>query len=153
MSTLRRFLDVRPEERRNTFAAFATLLLVTTGHTLLETARDAFFLAKMPVSRQTMLFSATLEPGIVRLATSMLKDPVRISVDSQQTPHVNIEQRMHIADDMGSNRPNNDQRRIHDILHYDTITVPPIKRFPNSIEGCVIMVVVAYSTTKTKSRR
>jgi superfamily II DNA/RNA helicase len=57
--------------------------------------------SKMPASRQTMLFSATMEPGIVRLATSMLKDPVRISVDSQQTPHVNIEQRMHIADDMG----------------------------------------------------
>jgi superfamily II DNA/RNA helicase len=57
--------------------------------------------SKMPASRQTMLFSATMEPGIVRLATSMLKDPVRITVDSQQTPHVNIEQRMHIADDMG----------------------------------------------------
>ena len=56
MSTLRRFLDVRPEERRNTFAAFATLLLVTTGHTLLETARDAFFLAKMPVSRLPWMY-------------------------------------------------------------------------------------------------
>ncbi len=56
MSTLHRILDVRPEERRNTFAAFATLLLVTTGHTLLETARDAFFLAKMPVSRLPWMY-------------------------------------------------------------------------------------------------
>ncbi|HSO40642.1 MAG TPA: MFS transporter [Labilithrix sp.] len=56
MSTLRGFLDIRPEERRNTFAAFATLLLVTTGHTLLETARDAFFLAKMPVSQLPWLY-------------------------------------------------------------------------------------------------
>ncbi len=56
MSTLRRFLDIRPGERRNTFAAFATLLLVTTGHTLLETARDAFFLAKMPASRLPWMY-------------------------------------------------------------------------------------------------
>ena len=56
MSPLRRFLDIRPGERRNTFAAFFTLLLVTTGHTLLETARDAFFLAKMPVSRLPWMY-------------------------------------------------------------------------------------------------
>src|SRR4051812_31012313 len=56
MSTLRGFLDIRPGERRNTFAAFATLLAVTTGHTLLETARDAFFLAKMPASRLPWMY-------------------------------------------------------------------------------------------------
>jgi len=56
MSMLRRFLDIRPEERRNTFAAFGTLLAVTTGHTLLETARDAFFLAKMPVSQLPWMY-------------------------------------------------------------------------------------------------
>jgi ATP:ADP antiporter, AAA family len=56
MSTLRGFLDIRPGERRNTFAAFATLLAVTTGHTLLETARDAFFLAKMPASQLPWMY-------------------------------------------------------------------------------------------------
>ena len=56
---------------------------------------------KCPPTRQTLLFSATLEPNIVRLATSMLKDPVRIAVDSQQSRHENIEQRLHFADDMG----------------------------------------------------
>ena len=57
--------------------------------------------SKCPASRQTLLFSATLEQNIVRLATSMLKDPVRIAVDSQQSRHENIEQRLHFADDMG----------------------------------------------------
>ena len=57
--------------------------------------------SKTPAKRQTMLFSATMEPAIVRLATSMLRDPVRISVDSQQAPHLSIEQRLHFADDMG----------------------------------------------------
>ncbi len=56
MSTLRGFLDIRAGERRNTFAAFATLLAITTGHTLLETARDAFFLAKMPASRLPWMY-------------------------------------------------------------------------------------------------
>src|SRR5262245_30004704 len=55
MKTLR-LVDVRPEERRNTFAAFFTLLAITTGHTLLETARDALFLAKLPVSRLAWMY-------------------------------------------------------------------------------------------------
>lgn len=57
--------------------------------------------AQTPAVRQTLLFSATLEPNIVRLASAMLKDPVRIAIDSQQTKHENIEQRLHFADDMG----------------------------------------------------
>lgn len=56
MSTLRGLLDIRQGERRNTFAAFVTLLAITTGHTLLETARDAFFLAKMPASRLPWMY-------------------------------------------------------------------------------------------------
>ncbi len=58
-------------------------------------------LAKVPKTRQTMLFSATIEPSIVRLANSFLHDPLRIAVDTAQTRHVNITQRLHFADDMG----------------------------------------------------
>jgi superfamily II DNA/RNA helicase len=53
-----------------------------------------------PATRQTLLFSATLEDGIVRLAQGMLKNPVRIDVSGQKTKHENIEQRLHFADDM-----------------------------------------------------
>lgn len=56
MSTLRGLLDIRPEERRNTFAAFAALFTITTGHTLLETARDALFLAKIPTSHLPWMY-------------------------------------------------------------------------------------------------
>ncbi len=56
--------------------------------------------AKVPANRQTLLFSATLDPNIVRLAKSMLNNPVRIEVSSQQSKHENIEQRLHFADDM-----------------------------------------------------
>ncbi len=57
--------------------------------------------AKIPKARQTLFFSATLEPGIVRLAGAMLKDPLRIAIDTAQTRHENITQRLHFADDMG----------------------------------------------------
>lgn len=56
MSTLRGLIDVRPGERRNTFAAFATLLAITTAHTLLETARDALFLSKLPAAQLPWMY-------------------------------------------------------------------------------------------------
>ena len=56
MSALRGFVDVRPDERRNTFAAFGTLLAITTGHTLLETARDAEFLSKLPATQLPWMY-------------------------------------------------------------------------------------------------
>jgi AAA family ATP:ADP antiporter len=56
MSTLRGLIDVRPEERRNTFAAFGALLALTSGHTLLETARDALFLSKIPAAQLPWMY-------------------------------------------------------------------------------------------------
>lgn len=56
MSWLGGLIDVRPEERRNTFAAFATLLALTSGHTLLETARDALFLSKLPAAELPWMY-------------------------------------------------------------------------------------------------
>jgi len=42
--------DVRPSERRGAAAAFLTIFGILAGHTLLETARDALFLARLPPS-------------------------------------------------------------------------------------------------------
>ncbi len=58
MSALDGVLDVRPGERRNTLAAFTTLFAITGGHTLLETARDALFLAKLPASQLPWMYLA-----------------------------------------------------------------------------------------------
>src|SRR5438132_10578552 len=77
MSTVR-VLDIRPDERRNTFAAFFTLLGVTTGHTLLETARDALFLAKMPASRLPWMYLV-----IVAMAFGLAQIGRRARVDSK----------------------------------------------------------------------
>jgi len=56
--------------------------------------------AATPASRQTLLFSATLEGTIANLAKRLLKDPKRIQMTAQQAKHENIEQRLHIVDDM-----------------------------------------------------
>jgi ATP:ADP antiporter, AAA family len=51
-----RLLAVRPEERRGTVAAFLTILGTLAAHTLLETARDALFLARLPASRLAIVY-------------------------------------------------------------------------------------------------
>ena len=56
--------------------------------------------AATPASRQTLLFSATLEGTIAGLAKRLLKDPKRIQIAAQQARHENIEQRLHVVDDL-----------------------------------------------------
>jgi len=56
--------------------------------------------AATPTTRQTLLFSATLDKEIVRLSRDLLKDPVRIETDSGKTSHENIDQRLHYVDDL-----------------------------------------------------
>lgn len=56
--------------------------------------------AQVPTNRQTLLFSATLDDSITRMAASMMKTPVRIDVSGHKTRHENIEQRLHFADDL-----------------------------------------------------
>jgi len=50
--------------------------------------------SKLPSSRQTLLFSATMPPPIQKLAQKFLKDPKRVEVARPATANVNIEQRL-----------------------------------------------------------
>ncbi|MEO8703574.1 MAG: Npt1/Npt2 family nucleotide transporter [Kofleriaceae bacterium] len=49
-------LQVRREERRETIAGFLTLFGFVASHTMLETARDALFLAKVPATHLPWVF-------------------------------------------------------------------------------------------------
>lgn len=49
---------VTPAERRDALVAFATLLAVMAGYTILETARDALFLASIPADRLPFAYLA-----------------------------------------------------------------------------------------------
>jgi len=62
---------MRAGERRDVWTAFATLFALIASHALLETARDALFLAKVPASRLPLMFLAIalLSVGLVKLNT------------------------------------------------------------------------------------
>lgn len=53
-----------------------------------------------PASRQTLMFSATLDARIAQLASRQLKDPQRIEIAAVRADQSNIEQRLHFTDDM-----------------------------------------------------
>jgi len=50
--------------------------------------------SKLPKSRQTLLFSATMPPPIQKLASKFLTDPKQVEVARPATANVNIEQRL-----------------------------------------------------------
>ncbi|WP_374691065.1 DEAD/DEAH box helicase [Accumulibacter sp.] len=51
-------------------------------------------------SRQTMLFSATLDGTVGVMAQRITRNALRIEVDAPSAKHENIEQRMHFVDDL-----------------------------------------------------
>ncbi|QBY53866.1 DEAD/DEAH box helicase [Cupriavidus oxalaticus] len=53
-----------------------------------------------PASRQTLMFSATLDARIAQLASRQLKDPQRIEIAAARADQSHIEQRLHYTDDM-----------------------------------------------------
>ncbi|HYP67084.1 MAG TPA: DEAD/DEAH box helicase [Thiobacillaceae bacterium] len=53
-----------------------------------------------PNTRQTLLFSATLDGKIAQVAKNLLRDPKRVEVASQRERHENIEQRLHFCDNL-----------------------------------------------------
>jgi superfamily II DNA/RNA helicase len=55
--------------------------------------------AKSPAARQTVLFSATFDAAIARLASRLLREPIRIEVEADKKPPVAIDQRVHFTDD------------------------------------------------------
>lgn len=53
-----------------------------------------------PATRQTLLFSATLEGKVLKIAKQSLKDPARIQLATNQKSHESILQHIHHADDV-----------------------------------------------------
>ena len=74
---LRRLLDVRPEERRPTAIAFLVLFGILAAHTILETARDALFLARLPPSQLPWMYlaMAAIAVGLSQWTARRLSGP------------------------------------------------------------------------------
>jgi ATP:ADP antiporter, AAA family len=60
-----RLFDVRPDERRPATLAFLALLGITAAHTLIETARDALLLTKVPIAYLPALYLAIAAAGLL----------------------------------------------------------------------------------------
>jgi len=56
--------------------------------------------AATPATRQTLLFSATLEGRVLSVAKALLKDPVRVQLAANTVSHASISQHMNHADDV-----------------------------------------------------
>jgi AAA family ATP:ADP antiporter len=65
----RLLVTVRPGERRDTAAAFLTLFGFLASHSVLETARDALFLAKIPASRLPWMYTAIAVASLALIRT------------------------------------------------------------------------------------
>jgi superfamily II DNA/RNA helicase len=56
--------------------------------------------AASPDNRQTLMFTATMDNAMARIAQRLLTNPERITVAGKKTTLDNIEQRLHVADDL-----------------------------------------------------
>jgi superfamily II DNA/RNA helicase len=71
--------------------------------------------SKLPKSRQTLLFSATMPPPIQKLAAKFLTDPKRIEVARPATANINIEQRLIIS------RADKKRDVLRDVLRHEEV--------------------------------
>jgi len=91
---------------------------------------------KLPASRQTLLFSATMPPPIQKLASKFLNDPKRIEVARPATANVNIEQRLFEV------RSDKKREALRDILRHE--------EFKNAIVFCNRKTTVRELTTSLR---
>jgi superfamily II DNA/RNA helicase len=92
--------------------------------------------SKLPKSRQTLLFSATMPPPIQKLAAKFLNDPKRVEVSRPATAGVNIEQRLLEV------RPDKKREALRDILRHED--------FKNAIVFCNRKTTVRELTTSLR---
>jgi len=64
-SALSRWIDLREGEARAAILAMLTLLGLVAGHTMLETARDALFLGRLPPGRLPLVYTALAAIALV----------------------------------------------------------------------------------------
>ena len=90
--------------------------------------------AAMPAGRQVLLFSATLDGNIARLARTLLRNPKLIEVAASKAYYENIEQRLHHVDD-GSHKRKLLDHLLADIAVNQAIVFTATKRGADKLAG------------------
>ncbi|MEI6207098.1 MAG: DEAD/DEAH box helicase [Desulfuromonadales bacterium] len=57
-------------------------------------------ISRAPSERQTVMFTATMEGSIAKLAEQMLRDPKKVQLAVRTSSHALIEQRLHVTDSL-----------------------------------------------------
>ena len=57
-------------------------------------------ITRTPAGRQTLMFTATMEGEVARLAENMMREPKRVQLAVSTTSHELIEQRLHVTDNL-----------------------------------------------------
>ncbi len=91
-------------------------------------------LAKAPDARQTLLFSATLEGVVGRLAMRVTRDPLRIEVEAAPGMEVRIEQSLLFADDR-SHKAKLLDSVLRDVSLSQAVVFTATKRSADEISG------------------
>jgi ATP-dependent RNA helicase RhlE len=58
-------------------------------------------ISALPSMRQTLMFSATIDSKVERIAKEFLKDPITVQINSKQVEPIQIEQNIHHIDEFG----------------------------------------------------
>jgi superfamily II DNA/RNA helicase len=90
--------------------------------------------AATPAGRQSLLFGATLEGDILRVAKRLLQDPVRVQIASIKERHRLIEQRVHRFDDTKHKHALLDHL-LQDTKVYQAIIFTATKRGAENLAG------------------
>lgn len=90
----------------------------------------------LPKERQTLLFSATLQGGVIHLCSRLLRDPVEIKAEEGEA-RIHIEQRLHCVDNLSHK-----YRLLDHLLQEPSITQAIIFTSTKSHVGDLVQLLV-----------
>ncbi len=86
-------------------------------------------IAKLPIKRQTLFFSATMPNEVVKLSESILKNPVRVSVAPVSTTAEKVSQKLFFVDQK------NKKFLLRDMLMDKNLNIPSVLVFTRTKHG------------------
>jgi len=97
-----------------------------------------FMLAKLPVPRRTLMFSATLSPDITRLAQTFMTEPARVATENRRSAHADIAYQALVVE------PTDQETAIVNVLRYHEAR--------NALVFCKTRAMVNHLTARFHNR-